>query len=303
MADGEYRTRRIVLVVPVASCQTPQPHSCFESTMYLKYWNLNRPPFECDYHPEFFFRSRTHQAALLKMRYLINSNKGVGLLVGDTGSGKSCLTAFLAAELDSRFAPFVTLHYPLLSPTELIACLASELGSDGEAASESEPSVDRLLVTLKSSLNRHCQDDRHPVIVLDDAHLIEDPGVFQTLQLILNLRHEFPFTVILSGQPSLLTRVAQVPALEQRLGARSLLQPLCREETASYIRHRLTAAGIESDIFATGAMDEIHELSGGFPRQINRLADLALLVGFADRLPEVSSQVIGSVAVEIGVPA
>ncbi|MBC8289228.1 MAG: AAA family ATPase [Planctomycetes bacterium] len=269
--------------------------------MYLQYWNLDRPPFECDFHPTFFFRSRSHQAALLKLRYLIEGNKGAGLLVGDTGAGKSFLTSFLAAELDSNFEPFVTLHYPLLNPTELIAWLAAELGAGAELH-DSEQTVDRLLLSLKSALSHHSENERHPVIVLDDAHLIEDSRVFQTLQLILNLRHETPFTVILTGQPSLLTQVAQVPALDQRLGARSLLKPFSREETAAYIRHRLLVAGLQSDVFAAEALNEIHELSGGLPRQINRLADLALLVGYADNLSALEPQVIGSVAAEIGVP-
>lgn len=270
--------------------------------MYLQYWNLDRPPFECDFHPAFFFRSRSHQAALLKLRYLIDGNKGAGLLVGDTGAGKSFLTSYLAAELDSKYEPFVTLHYPLLKPTELIACLAAELDGSSNDRHDPEPSVDRLLLSLKSKLSHHTEDGRHPIIVLDDAHLIEDSRVFQALQLILNLRHETPFTFILTGQPSLLTQVAQVPALDQRLGARSLLRPFSREETAAYIRHRLLVAGLQSDVFASEALGEIHELSGGLPRQINRLADLALLVGYADNLSALEPQVIGSVAKEIGVP-
>lgn len=270
--------------------------------MYLQYWNLDRPPFECDFHPAFFFRSRSHQAALLKLRYLIDGNKGAGLLVGDTGAGKSFLTSYLATELDSKYDPFVTLHYPLLNPTELIACLATELGGNTGDHHESEPRVDRLMLTLKSALSHHTGDGRHPVIVLDDAHLIEDAGVFQALQLILNLRYETPFNIILTGQPSLLTQVAQVPALEQRVGVRSLLRPLSREETAAYIRHQLLSAGLNSDVFTTEALSEIHELSGGMPRQINRLADLALLVGYVDNLSTLNPQVIGSVAEEIGIP-
>lgn len=264
--------------------------------MYLQYWNLDRPPFECDFQPGFFFRSRSHQAALLKLRYLIENDKGAGLLVGETGSGKSCLTSYLASELESRFK-LVNLHYPLLNSTELIAYLASELGADFP----SELPVDRVLLAVKSELARHHEDGTHPIIVFDDAHLIEDTQVFQSIQLLLNFRHETPFTVLLIGQPSLLTRVSHVPALDQRLGTRSLLKPFSREETAAYIRHRLTIAGLQSDVFDPAAVEEIHELSAGLPRQINRIADLSLLVGYADKLPALEPHIIGSVAEEIGI--
>ena len=270
--------------------------------MYVQYWNLECRPFECDYNPRFFFRSRSHQAALLKLRYLIDSNKGAGLLIGESGAGKSCLTSFLASGLDDRYSPVITLHYPLLNSRELIAFLAAELGAGEDEVHPENASLDQLLRNVKTRLSGFRDDGKHPIVILDDAHLIEDQSVFQTLQLLLNLRHEAPFTVILTGQPALLTRVAQVPALDQRMGVKSLLQPLTREETARYIEHRLTIAGLQaSGIFTPDAIDEIHELSGGLPRQINRLADLALLVGYADELPQLTAPSVSSVAEEIGI--
>ena len=67
--------------------------------MYSQYWNLHCQPFENDADPTFFFRSRTHQAALLKLKYLIDANKGCGLLVGSSGAGKSYVTRLLIEEL------------------------------------------------------------------------------------------------------------------------------------------------------------------------------------------------------------
>lgn len=270
--------------------------------MYTQFWNLECQPFECDYDSRFFFRSRTHQAALLKLKYLVDSNKGAGLLIGETGAGKSSVTSMLASELAAEYSPVVTLHYPLLNPAELIAFLAGELGADAGGVQSTQP-IDELLRSLKTTLRAHNDEGRHPVIVLDDAHHIEDARVFRTLQLVLNLRHETPFTVIMTGQPILLSRVAQVPELDQRIGAKSLLQPFAREETAEYIRHRLTVAGVESQVFSIEAMNEIHELSGGLPRQINRLADLALLVGYADRLSEIPRSIVSSAAAEVCSPA
>jgi type II secretory pathway predicted ATPase ExeA len=79
-----------------------------------------------------------------------------------------------------------------------------------------------------------------------------------------------------------------------------LIQPFSREETAEYISHRLNVSGITDSPFVESALDEIHELSGGVPRRINRIADLALLVGFADGMSQLTTREIESVANEIG---
>ena len=101
--------------------------------MYTQYWNLDSKPFECDSDPAFFFRSRTHQAALLKLRYLIDSNKGAAVLCGNTGNGKTFLLRMFKQELqdsDERFGPFVQLNYPYLTSNELVGFLAAELGAE-----------------------------------------------------------------------------------------------------------------------------------------------------------------------------
>ena len=85
--------------------------------MYSQYWKLDKQPFENDSNPEFFFRSRTHQAALLKLQYLVEGNSGAGLLCGGTGSGKTYLTRLLLQELDEQYSPVVFVYYPFLTPT------------------------------------------------------------------------------------------------------------------------------------------------------------------------------------------
>ena len=132
-----------------------------------------------------------------------------------------------------------------------------------------------------------------------DAHLIEDCRIFQTLQLLLNYRDEWPFTLILSGQRSLLARVARMPELDERIGVKALLQPFSRDETGDYIRHRLAVAGLKQAIFDEAALTEIQELSGGTPRRINRIADLSLLVGYADGRSAVSAREVEAVSEEV----
>jgi general secretion pathway protein A len=78
-----------------------------------------------------------------------------------------------------------------------------------------------------------------------------------------------------------------------------MLRALTATETAAYVRHRLQAAGTTCDIFTADATEALHYLSHGLPRQINRLADLALLVGFADRLPRITADQVEAVSEEL----
>ena len=271
--------------------------------MYSQYWNLDSKPFECNSDSAFFFRSRTHQAALLKLRYLIDGNKGAALLCGDTGVGKSFLLRMFQQDLqesDERFGPFVHLNYPFLTSNELVGFLAAELGAEEALVRNVDVGFDTTLRQLESRLAHFSESNRHPVIILDEAHLIEDQKVFRTIQLLLNYRDRYSFTLLLAGQPIVLSRISRIAELDERIGVKSLIQPFNREETSEYISHRLNVAGIAESPFEDSAVAEIHELSGGIPRRINRIADLSLLVGFADGMSTLTTREVDSVADEIG---
>jgi general secretion pathway protein A len=97
----------------------------------------------------------------------------------------------------------------------------------------------------------------------------------------------------------LISAVGRLPSLEERVAVKALLRAFNEEETARYVNHRLDAAGAVRDIFTPDALEAIHYLSHGVARQINRLGDLALLVGYADRLPQLAAHQIESVSEEL----
>lgn len=269
--------------------------------MYEAYWNFTGNPFEQSGNPDFFFRSHTHQAALLKMRYLVESGKGAGMLVGGTGYGKTFLTEILKHELPEQFHPVVQLVFPQLSAPELLAYLAVELGAPEAEVSGHESSLDRTVRTIQRRFIEFHAEDRHPVIIIDEAHMIDDPRVFQALHLLLNFQNQpkVDFTLILAGERALLGRVRRLVQLDERIAVKSLLQPLTFEETGRYVVHRLEVAGATQSIFDRSALDTLFELSGGVPRKINRMCDLALLVGYADNLSTLSANEIEAVCEEL----
>ncbi len=269
--------------------------------MYSHYWSLERQPFENTLDPAFFFPSQTHQAALWKLRYLIENRKGAGVLVGPTGSGKTMVVHRLAEELGEEVGPWVHVVFPQMSADDLLSYLAVQLG--GDAVSEKHLPLSRSvsLQMIEQAFVELTRQGRHPVIVVDDAHLIDDPETLQALELLLNFQQapHCEFSLILLGDRLLLSRLTRMPRFDERLIARSMLQPLSRDEVARYIRFRLEVSGARSSMFDGASLDEIAALSGGSPRRINRLADLALLVGYADNRMSLTADDVTAVNEEL----
>jgi MSHA biogenesis protein MshM len=267
--------------------------------MYESYWKLNERPFQNNADPDYFFRSETHQAAVLKLRYAIEHGLGAAILTGGVGYGKSYLMQTLAAELSDAYRPVVRLVFPQLSPAEFLSWLAVELGVSPEAASESR--LDQTLRRLEMQLQKLNEKGRAPTIIIDEAHTIESPGLLQTFQLLLNYQQQptMDFTLVLVGDRPLVGQVGRWAALDERIPIRAVLQPLSRQETAGYLNHRLAVAGRKEPVFDEGALHPLFELSGGVPRRINRFCDLALLVGYADELPILTAEEMEAVGEEV----
>ncbi len=267
--------------------------------MYERHWRLRHAPFGRDGRAESFFVGSSHQSALLKLRFLIDHQRGAGLLVGPSGSGKTRLLDLLLRQSGAEATPVVRIVYPLMSPIELLRYISSALGSE-RMTTNSTP-MDVVLKTLEDQLRTLTASGRPPVIVIDDAHAIADRHVLHSLPLLLNFQQpqQLDFTLILSGQPELAGMVKRLPQLDDRIALSCVLMTLSAAETAAYVRHHLQAAGATEPIFTEAALKVIHELSGGLPRRINRLCDFALLVGYAEGLAAIDADHVEGVSAEL----
>lgn len=268
--------------------------------MYEAYWKLQHAPFDNSPHESVFYPSESHQATLLKLHYLVEHRKGAGLIVGGGGYGKSLLLQVLGKELGDSHCPLIPILFPQMSAAELLAYIADELGVPADTERDAT-SLDRIVHRIQIGLNSYNERGQHPVIAIEEAHLIDDPLVFQALRLLLNFqpRKGGAFTLILAGQRDLLSRIRRLPQLEERMTVKCVLRPLSYEETLGYITHRLKVAGVDQSPFDASAFDTLFELSGGIPRRINRLCDLALLVGYADGSSSISAAQIEAVSEEL----
>lgn len=266
--------------------------------MYESYWQLARKPFENCSDPQFYFPSESHQAALLKLRYAIENHRGAALLTGPCGSGKTLLVTMLRAMLGETFTPFVHVVFPPMDAPQLLSYLAAELVGSSEVSSQSVAQNIRL---IEGFLAENTQRGKHAVLSIDESHLLDDPKTLEALRLLLNfeLAGRPGLTLLLAGQPGILPLLDRTPQLEERLGVKCLLRPFGVAETAQYVEHRLRAAGGKKAIFDPSSWPVAHRLTNGIARRINRLGDLALLIGYAEQRASIEGEQLESVYHEL----
>lgn len=267
--------------------------------MYEDYWQLAAKPFEPTCDERTYFAGESQQSALHKLRYAIESRRSAALMAGASGIGKTLLARTLGKQLGEQSYQFVHLVFPLMSSRDLLVYLAEQLGAP--PADPPQQTVEESLRRLEFVFEENGRSGRHTVVIVDEAHLLEDSGLLETLRLMLNLQGQAQptFTLLLAGQTALLPALGRNATLDQRLDMKVLLKPLSEEETAGYVQHRLQAAGATRTIFAPEAMNLLHHLTQGVPRQINRLCDLALVVGSAARQSKIDAAQLQSVHDEL----
>ncbi len=138
--------------------------------------------------------------------------------------------------------------FPRLSAVDTLAYLAAGLGARTENVGT--PHLSSLWQSLEDRCTTLASDGKHPIFIIDDAHLIESPEVLECLSMVLNLSHDrgLGLSLILTGQPELLPQVQRVALLDKRISIRIGLHPLDAEETGQYVAHRLQVAGLEREI-------------------------------------------------------
>jgi len=267
--------------------------------MYETYWRLRQKPFENAADPRFYYPGESHQAALLKLRYAVENRRGAALLAGPSGSGKTLVVTMLRGALGEEFSPFVHLVFPQMPTADLLAYMADEL--DGDGIDHGNSSVQGSVRRIRRSLTANAEKGRHAVVAVDEAHLLEGPATFEALRLLLNFEWNGTpaMTLLLVGQPSILPILNRMPQWEERLGVKCLLRPFTEPETAGYVDHRFRVAGATRSLVEPDAVPTLQELTNGIARRINRLCDLALLVGYAEEQPSLDARHFETVCHEL----
>jgi general secretion pathway protein A len=265
--------------------------------MYESYWQLDGKPFEPTDDARFYYPGESHQGALLKLRYVAENRRGGAVLAGASGTGKTLLARTFARQLPETCQPMAHLVFPQMSAAELLTYLGDELDAPPAAGR----GIDQTIRRIQKFLQDNDARGHHTVVAIDEAHLIEDAETLEALRMLLNFEigGRPAITLLLIGQPRLLPMIDRMPGFEERLAIKCLVRPFSLEETMSYVSHRLQAAGAKRPIFEPPAFETLYELTNGLARRINRLCDLALLIGFAEERRTISSSQLESVAQEL----
>lgn len=258
--------------------------------MYEKYWGLAEKPFENTPDPRFLYQSKQHEEALTRLVYVVREGKGAGMLSGVFGCGKTVLGHALLQELEKDIYRVAFVTNPRLGDVDLLRMIAHHL-SGGRGVPTGKTDV---LILLNDILLNNMKDGKNTVVVIDEAHSIEDNNVFEELRLTLNFQMEnrFLLTLLLLGQPELREKIDSNKQLAQRIAIRYHLESLDEEDTSNYIIHRLNIARVSRPIFEPGAMRIVYERSGGIPRRINQICDMSLFAGFGKKVDKVTEDIV-----------
>ncbi len=262
--------------------------------MYEVYWGLREKPFRNTPNPRFLYISQGHEEALTRLLYAVAERKGGMLLTGDYGCGKTLMSHVLLRELSPDRHEMAIVANPNLSPTEFLQEVLYRFGASARAGATKL----ELLHRLEAFVRACARAGRHPVLLVDEAQMVRDPETLEEMRLVLNLQRDdcFLITLILVGQPELKGLVDRLPQLKQRLTLRHHLGPLTEAEAALYIRYRMSRAGAKRPIFSLDAERAVFEASRGVPREMNAVADLALLAGCGRGAKEIGRDLVWEVA-------
>jgi len=265
--------------------------------MYEAYWGLSEKPFENTADPRFLYYSKQHEEAFTRLIYAIQEQKGAAVLSGVFGCGKTVVAQAVLVSLSKGKYETAFVINPQLSHVELLREILYDLGVKDNLPSQKTD----ILHSLNEILHHNMDNGKQTVVIIDEAHLIEDRLIFEELRLLLNFQYKnkFLLTLILLGQPELKEKINNIKQLAQRIAIKYHLGGLNDAETVDYIHHRLKIAGSSRKIFNDSALKIIYEQSGGIPRRINQICDLTLLTGFGRHEELIMSEIIMEVVKDL----
>ncbi|MEO0142165.1 MAG: AAA family ATPase [candidate division WOR-3 bacterium] len=267
---------------------------------YQEFYHLKFEPFANHPDPKFYFNSPQHALAKEYLFHAARGTRGLAVLLGDIGTGKTMLVRKLLSELHSmgRFhCGLIILTHSEFPSGWLFAKIANLLGLTDLGTTTTE-----IISRISSRLNEIYRRNEKTVIIIDEANKIKSPEILEEIRGLLNLEIADTrlISFILSGLPELESFLALNRALYQRIAVKVKLKPLGSNTIKAYISHRLSIAGAQTQIFTPGAMEYICRYSDGRPRLVNIICDNALLEGYVQRKQSIDESIVERVVGNLG---
>jgi type II secretory pathway predicted ATPase ExeA len=257
--------------------------------MYEEFYHLKEKPFTLSPDPSFLYLGKSHRRALNILEYGVESDSGITVVSGEVGTGKTTLIRSMMKELGEEY----TIGLITNTQHDFGSLLKWVLLSFGVESDDSDPvKLYRQLVTF---IAREHEAERRVILIIDEAQNL-GPEALEDIRMLTNINvdKDVVLQLILVGQPELIEmlRKKELRQFAQRISADYLLMPLTFKETQDYIKHRIRIAGGDEDLFAPTAYATVYYHSGGIPRVINTICDMALVYGYADEAPRIRKEIV-----------
>lgn len=264
--------------------------------MYLNYYNLKTKPFRITCDPKFLWLGEKHKEALAMLRYGLLDNRGLVLLTGEAGTGKTLLINQFRKLLDKDTA-LVNLSLPKLKQIEFYHLFADRLKLPSPLSNKAS-----FQNQFREYLKKIVANQQQIVLIIDEIQGAEN-RVLDDIRLLSDVEYggHKVINIFLVGQIEIndVLKSPENKAFAQRITSRYHLEPLNYSETTEYILHRLITAGSLTNIFSNDAVEKIYECTAGIPRLINILCDNALLSGSVDEMSTIYADTIEACAKDI----
>ena len=257
--------------------------------MYEEFYHLTEKPFALSPDPSFLFLGKSHRRAMNILEYGVESDAGITVISGEVGTGKTTLLRGLISELgDDVTIGLITNTQRNFSDLLKWVLMAYSIETD-----ETDPV--KLYKVFVDFITGEHRAGRRVLLIIDEAQNLGSDAL-EDIRMLTNINVDKSpvLQLILVGQPELLEMLKkkELRQFAQRVSADYLLQPLTFQETQKYIRHRIKVAGGPDNLFALTAFATVYYHSGGIPRIINTICDMALVYGFADEAPKIRKEIV-----------
>jgi general secretion pathway protein A len=244
--------------------------------MYSAYFGLREEPFGVSPAPRFFFETEQHREALATLFYTVEQRRGLALLVGRAGLGKTSVLARLIQMVEGR-AQVAHLPHPFFDRATMLETILMSLGLDSTAsqAQNYRQFGEYLKRTYEAGKTCLVLFDEAQDLSLETIHAIRMLSNFETPS-------EKLVQIVMAGQPRLVDALQQpeFDQIRQRLNMVARLKPLHGGEVREYIAHRLKTAGSPNSLFSAGALDAIVSGAEGVPRNVNTICFNSLTLAY-----------------------
>jgi general secretion pathway protein A len=253
----------------------------------LSYFNMTEMPFGKEIKTESLILLPSFDSALASAQLLV-STRGIGIITGKSGTGKSCLIRFLISGLNTGLYMPVYICHSTVSLIEFYSHVACKLGIEG---SMRKAMLFRNIKNRIISLNKSSRI--HPILIIDEAHLLRN-DILVELRLLSNFEIDSfnALSILLCGQEGLKLKfgLTILESLANSITISIPMEGLKEEETFTYIEGRVKAVGNSNPLFTKSALKLIHQSSGGIFRAINNISRAALFKAFSLKTQTVEAE-------------